>query len=76
MAAMKVINVHDAKSQFSNLVERASAGEEMREPKCPKRKAGAWKGKVWISANFDKVDKEIEALFDRGAIWPYASRLK
>ena len=34
-----------------------------RESKLPKRKPGAWKGKVWISPDFDAVDKEIEALF-------------
>jgi len=30
------------------------------------------KGKVWISPDFDKVDKEIEALFYEGPIEPPA----
>lgn len=72
------VNIHEAKTHLSRLVERAAAGEEIiigkagkpmarlvpyREPKPPKRKPGAWKGKVWISPDFDAVDKEIEGLF-------------
>lgn len=72
------VNIHEAKTHLSRLVERAAAGEEIiigkagkpmarlvpfRESKLPKRKPGAWKGKVWISPDFDAVDKEIEALF-------------
>jgi prevent-host-death family protein len=72
------VNIHEAKTNFSRLVERAAAGEEIvigkagkpvaklvpyTPPKPPKRKPGAWKGKVWISPDFDKADKEIEALF-------------
>lgn len=71
------VNIHEAKTNFSRLVERAAAGEEIiigkagkpvaklvpySQPK-PKRKPGAWRGKVWISPDFDTVDQEIEALF-------------
>jgi hypothetical protein len=38
-----------------------------------KRKPGAWKGKIWISPDFDKVDKEIEALFYEEPLEPSAS---
>lgn len=41
-----------------------------KEPKSPKRKPGAWKGKIWISPDFDKADKEIEALFYDSPIEP------
>ena len=72
------VNIHEAKTHLSRLLERAAAGEEIiigkagkpiarlvpyNPPKLPKRKPGSWKGKVWISPDFDKVDKEIEAMF-------------
>jgi prevent-host-death family protein len=72
------VNIHEAKTHFSRLVERAAAGEEIiigkagkpvarlvpyTAPKPPKRKPGSWKGKVWISPDFDAADKEIEAMF-------------
>jgi prevent-host-death family protein len=72
------VNIHEAKTHLSRLVEKAAAGEEViigkagkpmvrlvpyKEVGQTKRKPGAWKGKVWISPDFDKVDKEIEALF-------------
>jgi len=72
------VNIHEAKTHFSKLVERAAAGEEIiigkagkpvaklvpfKEARAPKRKPGAWKGKVWISPDFDAYDKEIESLF-------------
>jgi prevent-host-death family protein len=72
------VNIHEAKTNFSRLVERVIAGEEIiigkagkpvaklipyEQPAPPKRKPGAWKGKVWISPDFDEADKEIEAMF-------------
>jgi prevent-host-death family protein len=84
---MQVTNIHAAKTHFSKLVERAAAGEEIvigkagkpvaklvpyHEPQVSKRKPGAWKGKVWISPDFDKVDEEIAALFYEGPIEPPA----
>jgi len=75
---MTVTNIHEAKTHFSKLLERVAAGEEIvigkagkpvaklvpyKEPAPPKRKPGAWKGKVWISPDFDAYDKEIEAMF-------------
>lgn len=76
---MKVTNIHEAKTHFSKLVERAAAGEEIvigkagkpvarlvpyAAPAPPKRKPGSWKGKIWISPDFDKFDSEIEKLFN------------
>ena len=58
---MKAINIHDPKNQLS------------KEPKSPKRKPGALKGKIWISPDFDKLDKEIEALLYDSPIEPPAS---
>lgn len=77
---MKVTNIHEAKTHFSKLVERAAAGEEIVIGKAgkpvvrlvpyresvnlPKRKPGGWKGKIWISPDFDAPDPEIEKLFN------------
>lgn len=62
------VNLYDAKTHLSSLVERAAEGEEIviakagrplarlvamgSKPK-PKRKPGAWKGKVWVARDFD-----------------------
>ena len=75
---MKVTNIHEAKTHFSKLVERAAAGEEIVIGKAgkpvarlgpyvthahPKRKPGGWEGKIWISPDFDRRDPDIEKLF-------------
>ncbi len=72
------VNIHEAKTNFSRLVERAAAGEEIIIGKAGKpvavlsaykadekklRKPGAWKGKVKFMPGYDKADKEIEKLF-------------
>jgi prevent-host-death family protein len=75
---MKVTNIHEAKTHFSKLVERAAAGEEIvigkagkpvarlgpyTAPAAPKRKPGSLKGKIRILPGFDEMDQEIEKLF-------------
>ena len=82
---MAVTNIHEAKTHFSKLIERVGEGEEIiiakagkslaklvpyKEAQPPKRKPGAWKGKVWMSPDFNKPDAEIEALFNEGSIEP------
>ena len=63
---MTTVNIHEAKTNFSKLVARVQAGEEIyiaragqvvakltgcqSEPK--KRKFGLWKGKVTLSPDF------------------------
>lgn len=60
------VNLYEAKTNLSDLVERAAAGEEIviakaGKPKArlvplapkPKRKFGGMKGKVWIADDFD-----------------------
>jgi prevent-host-death family protein len=84
---MEITNIHEAKTHLSRLLERVAKGEEIviakagkpvaklvpyRESSPSKRKPGAWKGKVWISPDFDKEDKEIEALFYESPIEPPA----
>ena len=82
---MAVTNIHEAKTHFSKLIERVGEGEEIiiakagkpvaklvpyKEAQPPKRKPGAWKGKVSMSPDFDKLDAEIEALFYESSIEP------
>ncbi len=78
---MQIINIHDAKSQLSRLIELAYDGEEVIICKAGKpkvqlirysqptghRQPGAWRGKVIISPDFDESSPEIEAAF-RGDI--------
>jgi prevent-host-death family protein len=75
----EVVNMHQAKSSLSRLVERALAGEEILiarngeplvqlVPVTKKRKPrvpGRYKGKVWMAPDFEFTDAEIEELFER-----------
>jgi len=72
------VNVHEAKTHLSRLVDRAAAGEEIviakagkplaklvpyREKREP-RKLGGWKGRVRIAPDFDEYDDEIRRMFE------------
>jgi prevent-host-death family protein len=72
------VNIHEAKTHLSRLVERAEAGEEiviaragkpvarlgpLREKRGP-RQLGGWEGRVWIAADFDEEDEEITRMFE------------
>jgi len=77
MYRMQLVNVHDAKTHLSKLLDRVAAGEEVviaRNGKpvarlsgvtgeVPPRQPGALKGKIWMAADFDAFDGELEALF-------------
>ena len=76
----EVVNMHQAKSSLSRLVERALAGEEIviarngeplvklvpvpKEERKP-RVPGRYKGKIWMAPDFEFTDAEIEELFER-----------
>ena len=77
----KPVNVHEAKTHLSRLLERVEAGEEVtlaragrpiarivpyRERREP-RKPGLWKGKVWLAPDWDspEVNDEIAKLFNK-----------
>ena len=76
----KPINLYDAKTQLSRLVDRAADGEEIVIAKAGKprarlvplakkvrRRPGVWKGKVWIARDFDApLPPEILAGFTDG----------
>jgi prevent-host-death family protein len=73
---MIVVNMHEAKSRLSELVRLVEDGErvvlarngtpvaELVPAVSPeKRKGGIWKGKAWISPDFDAPVPEFEKLF-------------
>lgn len=61
------VNIHEAKTNFSRLLQRVAAGEEITiakagvpvarlvpiEPRVAKRKLGIDRGKIWIADDFD-----------------------
>jgi prevent-host-death family protein len=74
-----VVNLYEAKTSLSRLVERAAAGEEIIIAKAGKPKArlmplvgkaearqpGGWEGKVWVAEDFDEpLPDDILASFE------------
>ena len=74
------VNVYEAKTQLSELLKQAEAGEDVViarsgrpvvrlvpvERRSGQRPGrGSLKGKVWISEDFDKVDDEIIEEFEQ-----------
>jgi prevent-host-death family protein len=74
---MPMVNIHEAKTNFSRLVERAERGEEIvigrsgrpvarlvpyHESRAP-RTPGGWEGRVTIAADFDELPPDLEAAF-------------
>jgi prevent-host-death family protein len=74
------LNLYEAKTQLSKLVERAAAGEEIVIAKAGKpmarlvpveadrpkklREPGLLKGQVWIAEDFDEWPEDILAAFE------------
>ena len=73
------LNLYDAKTQLSSLVEKAADGEEIIIAKNGKplaklgpiqpvrRKPGRLKGKIWMSKDFDAPMPDVIAAFEAGA---------
>jgi prevent-host-death family protein len=72
------VNVYEAKTHLSQLLDRAAAGEEiviaragrpvarlvaLAEPSPRRRVPGAWRGKVTIADDFDDLPAEVDAAF-------------
>jgi prevent-host-death family protein len=71
------INIHDAKTHFSKLLQRVAAGEEITIARAGKpiakliavgpeggsRPMGMDQGKGWIAEDFNAPDRELESLF-------------
>lgn len=80
---MQLINVHQAKTHLSKLLDQVLAGEEVviarhgkpvaklspMSAELPPRQPGALKGKIWMADDFDDFDEELQDLFS-GPIFP------
>lgn len=75
-----MLNLYEAKTQLSSLVDQAAAGKEIIIAKNGKpmaklvpirervrRKPGRLKGKVWMSKDFDAPMPDLHAAFEAGA---------
>lgn len=74
---MQIVNIHQAKTNLSRLIEKTLQGEDVVIGKAGKpvaklvaykektkpRKPGLLKGKIWISDDFNDEDEEINKLF-------------
>jgi prevent-host-death family protein len=77
---MKVVNIQIAKTNLSRLVEEAVNGESVVIARAGRplvklipcrsentlREPGDWKGKLWMSDDFNQTDQEIVRLFEAG----------
>jgi prevent-host-death family protein len=72
------VNVYEAKTHLSQLLDRAAAGEEiviaragrpiarlvaLAAASSQRRAPGVWRGKVMIAEDFDELPTEIETAF-------------
>jgi prevent-host-death family protein len=72
------VNVYEAKTHLSQLLDRAAAGEEiviaragrpiarlvaLRAASSRRRTPGAWRGKVRIAHDFDELPAEMDTAF-------------
>lgn len=74
---MQIVNVYEAKTHLSRLLEQAAAGEEIVIAKAGKplarlipyqeqeqpREPGYWRGQVHIADDFDELPESIAAAF-------------
>jgi prevent-host-death family protein len=80
------VNVYEAKTHLSRLLERVEAGEEIviarngrpvarlvpaRRPRSP-RVPGAWKGQGWIAEDVNESDEDLMDLVENGPVFPAA----
>ena len=83
------VNVHEAKTHFSKLLERVALGEEIIIAKAGKPVAklvaleqpktrifGSAKGEFVVPDDFNEADTEIEKLFYEGELFPRDRRAK
>ncbi len=75
---MHQVNMHEAKSHLSALVEEVLVGGEVVIARAGKplarlvpysarkepRKPGRWKGKLWVADDFDVTPEEVMAAFE------------
>lgn len=75
---MTIVNVHQAKSQLSKLIEQAESGEEVVIARAGKpavrlvafsvpgreRKGGIWRDQVTVAEDFDTLPEDVMAAFE------------
>ena len=75
---MTLVNMHEAKTHLSRLVERAGAGEEIViakagkpmvrlvpcEPARKRREFGKYKGQIVMAPDFDELPADMQAAFE------------
>lgn len=83
---MYQVNIHEAKTQLSKLIDQATAGQSViiarhgkpvavltaysPDHEMPKRVGGQWKGLVRIAEDFDAPDLDLEDSFYNGPVFP------
>ncbi len=72
------VNVHQAKTHLSRLLELVEAGEEIviaragrpvaklvpYRPRARPRSLGRWKGKIWTAPDFDQTPEDVIRQFE------------
>lgn len=75
---MEYVNIHQAKTQLSRLLERVEAGEEIVIARAGRpiaklsgiakvrepRRPGRWKGQISVSSDFDELPVEVLRAFE------------
>ena len=75
----RTVNIHEAKTHLSRLVEQVEAGEEVviaragrpvarlvaLHARTKPRVPGLWKGKVHMAPDFDTPDDDLTAAFEQ-----------
>ena len=84
MLVERQVNVYEAKTQLSKLLEQVEAGDEIVIARHGKpiarlvplqrtaipRQLGSMRGKVWMSPDFGEPDHELIDLMENGPIFP------
>lgn len=80
----KQVNVYEAKTQLSKLLEQVEGGDEvviarhgrpvarlvpLQRTGAP-RELGTLRNRIWMAPDFDEPDPELEDLFYHGPIFP------
>lgn len=75
---MRTVNMHEAKTHLSRLVERVARGEEVIIARAgrpvarltaigldtsPRRPGGKWRGKLRMAEDFDTLPADLDAAF-------------
>jgi prevent-host-death family protein len=78
------VNIYEAKSQLSRLVEEVEAGDEIIIARAGRpvarlvplqrsshdRTPGSLRGKIWMAPDFDEPDDQLIDLMENGPVFP------